>query len=98
MIIDTTKTQAERQLKPSLTNEQKEIIIGKAMLSDKGRKQLVDAMVEPVRCGGMEYKNGVGYIMLGGVQYPYTEFHAAHDRNGGKFPVEWMAGYRVGLT
>ncbi|MHA2279899.1 MAG: hypothetical protein ACXAC5_03355 [Promethearchaeota archaeon] len=41
--------------KITLTNEQKEAIIAQALKSDEGRKQLMKAMVEPVRCGGLEY-------------------------------------------
>jgi hypothetical protein len=38
-----------------LTNKQKEALIAKALKNPVQRKALVDAMVEPTRCGGLEY-------------------------------------------
>jgi len=40
-----------------LTNEQREAIITHALKTDEGCKALADAMVEPIRCCGLEYDN-----------------------------------------
>jgi len=38
-----------RQIKPTLTPEQKQGLIAQALQTDEGRKALCDAMVEPIR-------------------------------------------------
>ena len=45
----------KRYLAQQLSNEQKEAIIAQALQTDEGRIQLAAAMVEPKRCGGLEY-------------------------------------------
>ena len=76
-----------------MTNTEKEQII--ARMIDEGRGQeLADAMVEPIRCGGVEYHDGVAYIWLGDCEYPYEEFLKAHEENRHHFPVEWCKSYK----
>ncbi len=55
MIIDTTQTKIERDFDYAFRKEQKEKIIIRALSTDEGRMALAQAMVEPIRCGGLEY-------------------------------------------
>ncbi len=38
-----------------LSMQQKEAVIAQALRTDEGRKALAESMVEPIRCGGLEY-------------------------------------------
>lgn len=69
MIINMLESIQKLRVNPNqqLTNEQKEAIIFQALQSEEGRIALAKAMIEPIRCGGLEYsrlkaeawKNGI---------------------------------------
>ena len=80
-----------------MSNEEKEKLIAQ-MIADGRGQELADAMVEPIRCGGCEYKDGVEYLWIGGFQYPAKELREAHAANGGHFPYEWCKAYRDNVT
>lgn len=35
------------------------------------RLELAKSMLEPIRCGGMEYVNGIAYVHIGNRSIPY---------------------------
>lgn len=74
-------------------SKSKEELLIEALATEEGR-QLVQSMGEPIRCGGVEYRRGVAYIFLGGMEYPYKEFFAAYEANGRHFPEKWCKEYK----
>jgi hypothetical protein len=41
-------------------------MLSKLLKTEAGRKQIAQAMITPIRCGGLDYINGKPYYRIGG--------------------------------
>lgn len=66
-------------------------------LTDAEKKSIAEAMIEPLRCGGMEWRDGNAWIWFGGTAYPYEGFKTAYEANHKHFPEEWCRKWREAI-
>lgn len=61
----------------------KQCIIGRYISTPEGRTKLAESMTQPLRCGGKDYINGVGYTKYGGKMLTDAECEILRKRNNG---------------
>lgn len=63
-----------------MNNSEKEEKIRELLSTEEGKKKIVKSMVNPIRCGGLDYINGKPFYRSGGKLYTPEEFKKLNGR------------------